>query len=167
MANNKVRYRIYTDGSIDIKSRFGASGFIVLRKDGDEEVRVNADVTTAEDTTISRMEITAAIDGVRHALNDSQSRSGKVIIDVYSDSKMLVDAYNDYIPKWEKKSIATRGEWMSSNGSPVANQDLYKSLMQMVRESKADVRLIHVKAHADSVFNNEVDQMVNRAVVGA
>ena len=74
-------------------------------------------------TTNNRMELMAAIVGLE-ALNRPCQ------IQLYSDSKYLVDAFNQHwIDGWIKKG------WKRGKNEPVKNVDLWKRLLQAVRLS--------------------------------
>lgn len=162
MKKSKVRFKLYTDGSIDAKTGRGAYGWILIRKNGEEDVVVEEKTVREDGSTISVLEIKAVLEGLRSATFRADSAE-TVIVDVYSDSKMVVDSMNVYIPKWQRKAISG-GPWIATNGQPVANQELFKQILG-VEDALTEVRYIHVKAHADSEYNNRVDQLVRNAAL--
>ena len=159
----KARFKLYTDGSIDAKTLVGAYGWVLIKKVGEEDQLVEENVLTEQKTTISVMEIRAVLEGLKSIVKQSEGIQ-TVIVDVYSDSKMLVDSMNVYIPKWRKKAIGN-GIWTATNGQPVANQDLLKEILEVAAQI-SEVRYIHVKAHADSEYNNRIDKLVHSAAFG-
>lgn len=158
MKKSKVRFKLYTDGSIDSKTGRGAYGWILIRKNGDEDVIVEEKTIREDGSTISVLEIKAVLEGLRSATFHADSAE-TVIVDVYSDSKMVVDSMNVYIPKWKRKAVGG-GPWIATNGQPVANQDLFKEILS-VEDVLTEVRYIHVKAHAESEYNNRIDKAVH------
>jgi ribonuclease HI len=158
MKKSKVRFKLYTDGSIDAKTGRGAYGWILICKNGDEDVITEEKTIREDGSTISVLEIKAVLDGLRSAIVHADSTE-IVIVDVYSDSKMVVDSMNVYIPKWRRKAFSG-GPWIATNGQPVANQDLFKEILS-VEDGLTEVRYIHVKAHAESEYNNRIDKAVH------
>lgn len=103
-------------------------------------------------TTNNRMELMAAIVGLE-ALNRPCQ------VELYSDSKYLVDAFNQkWIDNWIKNN------WKRGKSGPVKNIDLWKRLL----EAKAphDVRFIWVKGHDGHPENERCDKLATQAADG-
>ena len=95
-------------------------------------------------TTNNRMELMAAIAGLE-ALNRSCE------VDLYSDSKYLVDAFNQkWIDGWVKHN------WVRPKTGPVKNSDLWKRLLAAMNPHK--VTFHWVKGHESNEKNNRCDQ---------
>ena len=100
-------------------------------------------------TTNNRMELMAAIAGLE-ALNRP------CLIDLYSDSKYLVDAFNqNWIENW------VRNDWKRGKSGPVKNIDLWKRLLSAMEPHK--VRFIWVKGHAGHPENELCDRLAVKA----
>ena len=100
-------------------------------------------------TTNNRMELMAAIAGLE-ALNRP------CLIDLYSDSKYLVDAFNqNWIENW------VRNDWKRGKSGPVKNIDLWKRLLSAMEPHK--VRFIWVKGHAGHELNERCDELATTA----
>ena len=100
-------------------------------------------------TTNNRMELMAAIAGLE-ALNRP------CLVDLYSDSKYLVDAFNqNWIENWVKN------DWKRGKSGPVKNIDLWKRLLQAIEPHK--VRFLWVKGHAGHPENERCDRLAVRA----
>ena len=100
-------------------------------------------------TTNNRMELMAAITGLE-ALNRP------CLVDLYSDSKYLVDAFNqNWIENWVKN------DWKRGKSGPVKNIDLWKRLLQAIEPHK--VRFLWVKGHAGHPENERCDRLAVRA----
>ena len=157
----KAKFKLYSDGSINAKTGQGAFGFLVIKKHGEEDVIVTEKVRVEAKTTISVMEMKAVLHGLGEVQRLAKAFGySEVVVDVYSDSKMLVDALNIYIHKWKKRAVG--GVWHATNGAPVANQEIFKQIEAKEAEI-GKVRYIHVKAHSDSDYNNRVDLLVRQA----
>ena len=95
------------------------------------------------------MELLAAIRGLE-ALN----RPCEVVL--YSDSKYLVDAFNQgWIDNWVKKG------WVKSDKKPVKNVDLWKALLK-AKEPHL-VQFVWVKGHDGHPENERCDVLATTA----
>ena len=102
-------------------------------------------------TTNNRMELMAAIAGL-------EALTRPCLIDLYSDSKYLVDAFNQgWIKNWVKN------DWKRGKSGPVKNIDLWKRLLKAMEVHK--VNFIWVKGHAGHPENARCDQLACRAAV--
>lgn len=100
-------------------------------------------------TTNNRMELMAAIAGLE-ALNRP------CYIDLYSDSKYLVDAFNqNWIENWVKN------DWKRGKSGPVKNIDLWQRLLSAMQPHK--VQFIWVKGHAGHPENERCDKLAVKA----
>lgn len=98
------------------------------------------------------MELMAAIVGLE-ALTKSCT------VDLYSDSKYLVDAFNQrWIDSWLKKG------WKRSGNEPVKNVDLWKRLLKAMEPHV--VRYIWVKGHDGHPENERCDFLATSAADG-
>ncbi len=80
-------------------------------------------------------------------------------VDLHSDSKYLVDAFNQHwIDSWIKKG------WKRGKNEPVKNIDLWKRLLKAKERHK--VRFIWVKGHAGEEINERCDKLATTAADG-
>lgn len=102
-------------------------------------------------TTNNKMELTAAIEGLRAVKNKN------VPVDVYVDSAYVLNGITQWVYGWMKKG------WVNSKKEPVANKDLW---LQLLEEKKkfADISFHKVKGHSDNAGNNKADELANRAM---
>ena len=103
------------------------------------------------DTTNNKMELTAAIEGLRAIKNKA------VPTDVYLDSAYVLNGITSWIADWKRKG------WVNSKKQPVANKELWLALDEE-RRRFADIRFHKVKGHADNVGNIKADELANRAM---
>lgn len=104
------------------------------------------------DPTNNRMELMAAIVGLE-ALNRSCE------VDLYSDSKYLVDAFNQkWIDGWVKHN------WVRPKTGPVKNSDLWKRLLVAMNPHK--VTFHWVKGHDGHPGNERCDRLATSAADG-
>ena len=104
-------------------------------------------------TTNQRMELQAVLEAVR-ALDG--------VLDVVTDSTYVANCFRD---KWFL-GWRTRG-WRNKAGKPVANQDLWKPLIEAFEAGRFGVPR-WVKGHSGDVMNDLVDQLaVDACAAGA
>ncbi|QZT34714.1 ribonuclease HI [Caldalkalibacillus thermarum TA2.A1] len=104
----------------------------------------------SEYTTNQRMELTAAIEGLK-ALKEPCK------VKLYSDSAYMVNGFQQkWYTKWEQNG------WKNSSGQPVANKELWQALLELTR--KHEVSFYKVKGHADNKWNNRCDQLAVAAI---
>jgi ribonuclease HI len=95
------------------------------------------------------MELMAAIRGLEALKTPCE-------VDLYSDSKYLVDAFNqNWIDSWVKKG------WKGSGNKPVKNPDLWKYLLKVMEPHK--VNFIWVKGHNGHPLNERCDELATTA----
>jgi ribonuclease HI len=100
-------------------------------------------------TTNQRMEITAVLEAVK-------SLPGP--LEVRSDSTYVVNCFRDrWWEGWEAKG------WKNSQRKPVANQDLWKPLIELYKARSNALRFAWVKGHSGDAMNDVVDLLAVEA----
>jgi ribonuclease HI len=99
-------------------------------------------------TTNNRMELTAAIEGLR-ALRETCE------VEVVTDSQYVKNGITTWIHGWK------RNGWKTSAKKPVVNQDLWEELDRLTQEHR--IRWTWTKGHADHDDNNRCDELATRA----
>ena len=139
------RIVIYTDGACSGNPGPGGWGWAVA-PDGEPSGSGGE-----EHTTNQRMEIYAVVDALRTLGGDTRP------IEVVSDSTYVVNCFRDgWWKRWE------RNGWQNSKRQPVANADLWKPLIELVRD--ADVTFSWVKGHSGDPMNDVVDALAVAAI---
>jgi ribonuclease HI len=105
-------------------------------------------VGSAPQTTNNRMELTAAIEGLRALKHGCE-------VEVITDSEYVKNGITTWIHGWK------RNGWKTSAKKPVVNQDLWIELDQLVAQHKT--RWTWTKGHADHDDNNRCDELATRA----
>lgn len=136
---------IYTDGACSGNPGPGGWAAILMYKERKLELSGGVEYTTN-----NRMEITAAIMGLK-ALKQ------KCIVDLYTDSAYLSNAFNEH---WLDNWI--RRDWKKADKKPVENIDLWQELYKLT-EIHA-VTWHKVKGHAQNEFNNRCDELARAQV---
>jgi ribonuclease HI len=102
----------------------------------------------APQTTNNRMELTAAIEGLK-AIKESCE------VEVVTDSEYVKNGITTWIHNWKKRN------WLTAAKKPVVNQDLWQELDKEVERHKAT--WVWTKGHASDVDNNRADELATRA----
>ena len=144
---------IYTDGSArGNPDGPGGYGTVLLYTDPNGEVHEKELSCGYRKTTNNRMELMAAIVGLE-ALKTACE------VELYSDSKYLVDAFNaGWIDNWVAKG------WKHGKNEPVKNIDLWKRLL--VAKGRHEVKFCWVKGHNGTAYNERCDQLATSAADG-
>lgn len=104
-------------------------------------------------TTNNRMELMAVIIGL-------EALKKPCDVDVYSDSKYVVDSFNKHwIDNWISKG------WTRGKNEKVKNVELWKRLLKAMKPH--NVRFCWVKGHAGNHFNERCDKLATAAADGA
>jgi ribonuclease HI len=152
---------IYTDGACSGNGRADPRGgwAALVLVPGAEPIQLSGG---AKPATNQRMELTAAIEGLK-ALKTPSS------VTVYADSAYLVNGMKQrWYDKWRQNG------WRNSQRQPVANQELWEELADLADSSGHQVRFEKVGGHADRVkghvsneherYNQLCDQLAVAAV---
>lgn len=146
--------KIYTDGAArGNPDGPGGYGAVLSYTDPQGRNHIKELSQGYEKTTNNRMELMAVIAGLE-ALN----RPCKV--EIYSDSKYVVDAFNQHwIDSWIKKG------WKRGKNEPVKNIDLWKRLLEAAKPHT--LTFVWVKGHAGHPQNERCDELATTAADGS
>lgn len=135
---------IYTDGGCDPNPGTGGWGAVLLYGNQRQELS-----GAKRNTTNNRMELTAAIEALRHL-----NRRCRVV--VYTDSRYLRRGITRWIDQWQASG------WETSRGRRVKNQDLWRALLEQTERHEIDWHWL--KGHAGHPENNRADQLASQAL---
>ncbi len=136
------RIVVYTDGACSGNPGPGGWGWAVAP--GGQPAGSGGEVST----TNQRMELTAVLE----ALQTLTAGRGDARIEIVSDSTYVVNCFRDgWWKKWE------RNGWRNSKRQPVANDDLWRPLIDLYKTS--DVEFRWVKGHSGDPMNDLVDAL--------
>lgn len=141
---NALILAVYSDGACQRPERpgdLGAGGWgvHVVFRDG----RVHEFGGFDEQTTVNRMELTAAIEAAQFVRQFEPSSTAQA----FSDSRYVIDGINDWHYGWVKRG------WVNSTGQPVKNQDLWQELIQ----AKGDLFWNWCRGHSGIPGNERAD----------
>ena len=136
--------KIYTDGACRGNPGPGGWGALILKDN--EEIKLNGG---QNDTTNNQMELTAVIKAL-----DFFSESTE--IEIFTDSKYVMDGITEYIKKWKVNG------WKTASKKPVKNSDLWKQLD--VLNAQHSIRWNWVKGHSGHRENDIADELANLGI---
>jgi ribonuclease HI len=150
---------IYTDGACSGNGRANAPGgwaAILVHESKERELSGGE-----PDTTNQRMELRAAIEGLK-------ALTAPARVAVYTDSAYVVNAFRDrWFDRWRGNG------WRTSGKQPVANRDLWEELLDLVEDRGHTVEFRKVVGHADArgrasdaheTYNQRADRLAVAAI---
>jgi ribonuclease HI len=141
---------MYTDGGCAPNPGPGGWAAILL---SDDQRKGRRELSGAQrDTTNNRMELTAAIEGLKALKVDCN-------VVIFTDSRYLRDAFEaGWIANWQ------RNGWRTKDRKPVQNIDLWQELIALCQRHA--VVWQWVRGHAETAENLRADELVARARSG-
>ncbi len=142
---------LYTDGACSGNPGPGGWAFL-LKHPATESIKT---LSGAEvNTTNNRMELRAAIEGLRALKGDQRLR-----VHLVSDSEYVIKGLTVWIKGWIANDWR-RGK--KANSPPVKNVDLWKELHSLA--GRLDVSYEHVRGHTGHPENEECDRLATGAI---
>ena len=139
--------RMFTDGACSGNPGPGGWGTILLSPTG----RVKELGGGAAHTTNNRMEMTAALEGLK-CLAAAQKVSSKKI-SIYTDSTYLIRGMSQWIFGW------IRNNWKNAEGKEITNRDLWEALRAIVDKHKFEIDWHYVRGHVGTPGNERCDEI--------
>ena len=137
------RVQLITDGAC--LGNPGPGGWAAILRYAD---RTREMFGSAPRTTNNRMELTAAIEGLRAIKEPCE-------VEVVTDSEYVKNGITQWIHGWKRKN------WIKSDKKPVLNADLWRDLDAEVARHKT--QWTWTKGHASHDDNNRADELANMA----
>jgi ribonuclease HI len=106
---------------------------------------------SAMHTTNNRMELTAAIEGLRAITEPCE-------VELVTDSEYVKNGMTKWIENWRKRG------WVTAEKKPVINRDLWEALNEEV--NRHNVKWVWTRGHSSHEDNNRADQLANSAARG-
>jgi ribonuclease HI len=151
---------IYTDGSSFSHPRAGGIGIrlVLVNEEGFEEIE---DISPPGfiGATNNKMEFYACIEGIKQAMHHPAFGSFWCIA-IHTDSLYVLENYNRAIYEWP------RLKWCNYYGKPVANVDLWKKLIKMLKaldRNQKKFKFYWVEGHSKDKHNREADKLAKES----
>jgi ribonuclease HI len=142
--NDKQAVEIFCDGACS--GNPGPGGYGAIMRYGGHVKELSGG---AKDTTNNRMEMTAAIEGLRQLTRPCQ-------VVITTDSQYLVKGMTEWIAGWQRKG------WLNSKKEPVVNKDLWVQLLDLTKAHT--VQWKWVRGHDGHAENERCDQLAREAI---
>lgn len=139
---------IYTDGACKGNPGPGGWGTLLVHPASKSLKKLSGGTPN---TTNNRMELTAAIEGLK-ALKPGQARR----VHLVSDSEYLILGITEWIRGW------MANDWRKGkkrDAEPVKNADLWKALYELTQ--RFEMSYEHVRGHTGHPENEECDRLAN------
>ncbi|RBW55641.1 ribonuclease HI [Phaeobacter gallaeciensis] len=141
---------IHTDGSCKGNPGPGGYGAVIRHHENGAEIEKRSLSGGAASTTNNRMEMTAALQGLRQIKRDETTP-----ITVISDSQILIRGMNEWITNWQAKG------WRKAKGKGVINDDIWKELLEVSKG--LNVQWKWVRGHDGDACNEEAHDLAYAA----
>ena len=135
--------RLITDGAC--KGNPGRGGWAFILRYGEFHKEAYG---CSSHTTNNRMELAAAIEGLRRLKE-------RCAVEVVTDSEYVKNGITRWINGWK------RNHWRKSDKGPVNNQDLWMTLDELVNSHQTQWKW--TKGHALDEDNNRCDELASQA----
>ena len=136
--------KIYSDGACSGNPGPGGWGAIIINE-SDEIKKLSG---YSPNTTNNRMELQAAIEGIKYVANFNTN------INLFTDSTYLKDGITQWIKKWQIN------KW---NNGKVKNVDLWKELLLVTQN--LTIKWEWVKAHSGEKYNEMADSAAREQII--
>lgn len=141
---NKI-IEIYTDGSSLGNPGPGGWGTVLV-----ENGKIIKELGGCEkNTTNNRMELMAVIETLKYISSNHKNDD----IKIHADSSYVLTGITSWIFNWEKNG------WRTANKKEVMNQDLWKELIELIRNYDNKIVWEKVKGHSGHIYNDKADEI--------
>ena len=146
---------IFTDGAVRTDSTrplgFRGGVGVVLYIDGKEVLTYRL---ANDNTTISRMEMTGILLGLKLAHKNKFTDK----VNIVCDSQFAVKGFAEWLEGWKNNG------WVTYNKTAVKNMDLWKYIDETMSVMDLDVNFIWIKGHNGNIGNERADVLATEAV---
>ena len=137
---------IFTDGACS--GNPGPGGWAAILRSGHHEKELTGGERS---TTNNRMELTAAIQGLK-ALKRASA------VTIHTDSRYVMDGAAKWLTGWKAKG------WKTADKKPVKNEDLWRALDAEI--ARHQVLWVWVAGHSGHPENERADALARDAIPG-
>lgn len=142
---SRAHVELHTDGACS--GNPGPGGWAYILKHG-ATGKERAASGAEPETTNNRMELRAVIEGLAVLKRPTT-------VDLYSDSKYVLDGLRSWIHDWKKRG------WRTASKAPVKNRDLWEVLDDL--QQLHEIRFHWIRGHSEHPENERCDRMAVEA----
>lgn len=139
-----MKIKLYTDGSCKPNPGPGGYAYVIVPDEGPEVERAKGERAT----TNNRMELKAALNGLRYILNKMPTPE---VVYVYTDSTYLKRGITEWIKIWQSNG------WKTAGGGEVRNADLWRMLIEIL--PKIAITWHWIRGHDGDEYNERADEL--------
>lgn len=142
--NNMIK--IYTDGACSGNKTgcgVGGYGYVIIDEAAKTVLKNGGSMT---DTTNNAMELVSIIAALKELYKTCGGESDQILCMIHSDSKYVVDNWNNNLINWMDRG------WLTSKGSHIVNKKYWELLFHMSCCFKM-IKLVWVKGHDCNKYN--------------
>ena len=144
MSQNGHNILIFTDGACS--GNPGPGGWAAIIVNSDQVIELG---DQRQNVTNNQMELTAAIKALEYLEKTPSKIHGETTI--LTDSSYVIHGITKWIYAWMKK------QWKTTEGSEVANRDLWEALFKLVKARPQKITWKYVPGHSGVPGNTRVD----------
>lgn len=133
---------IYTDGAARGNPGRAGWGVVILVGEKTHEIGGRSDHATN-----NQMELSAPTEALKYLVKHKIEGE----IEIFSDSKYVINGVNEWIHNWLKN------DWRTAAKKPVLNKELWQELHALNQTLKP--KWIYVKGHSGDKYNDRVDEI--------
>lgn len=161
--NSRKTINVFTDASIKTSNNvsYACAGAVAIF--GDNETDKLDNITVSQGTS-NYGEIRAVLNGILLAL---EQRDKVNEINIFSDSSFSIYGLRDWSHLWLNKLVNKKGDiindtFINSSNKPVANQSVFKNIMNIMCKNNLKVNFYHIAGHTDTRgLQRQIDMFVN------
>lgn len=147
-----MNYSIYTDGACSGNPGPGGWAAVVIDDTNCPIYEITGNET---DTTNNRMELQGFLAALTWCCAKTDQNDA---VTIYTDSAYIFNCFHDkwYI-KWQSNG------WVNASKQPIANKELWQSILQQYNLVKNEVTICKVTGHSGNEWNEYADELAVRA----
>ena len=139
---------LFCDASIDLNRKVACGGcYITCQDNTNQTFEIGRRMIIQRNATNNSAEILAIWTGVIEALRLRQIYPG-AILRLFSDSKISLYGLRDWMKNWIA-NIREDGTLVSSSGQPVANQQKFIDIFNIIVENNLRIEFYHQRGHVN------------------
>ena len=141
----KLFINLFCDASIDPNTKTACGGTYATTQDENNIGTIGISGYIQEQATNNSAEILAVWTGVTQAIS-LQRDYPNAVFRLFSDSKISIYGVRDWVADWIRK-MRHDGTLISSSGKPVANQQRFIDVFNIIVEHRFPIEFYHQRGH--------------------
>jgi len=154
----KCKHEVWTDGGCEPNPGPGGWACVIKLHGGHKTEHSGYG---GDHTTNNRMELRAAIEGLKAILVIANAERKRQTVVICSDSAYVVNGVNhpNRLQKWRGNGF------YKSNGKPLLNSEMWKEMVKLLDSNKLEITFKKVKAHVGLTDNERADELCTIEII--